>query len=145
MEVVDESEHIRYTAGNVFKAEFYQHNAGFCCITLEIPNLVEFCICFSELFLRTFRINEQGVGIYRLVIADSGDVDTERGETFACFQKCADMVGHRGYVCLFQCITSIQLHLFSFAMSFLRISTRLTLPLMVLGSSVTNSTILGYL
>ena len=33
----------------------------------------------------------------------------------------------------------------SFSVSFLRISTRLILPLMVLGSSSTNSTILGYL
>ena len=39
----------------------------------------------------------------------------------------------------------LQYYFCSFCRSFLRISTRLTLPLMVLGSSSTNSTILGYL
>ena len=39
----------------------------------------------------------------------------------------------------------LRFYLLAFSRSFLRISTRRILPLMVLGSSLTNSTILGYL
>ena len=67
---------------------------------------------------------------------------------FAGLQKCADVIRHRGYVGFFIRCTSDKeavAYLLNLAWSFLRISTRLTLPLMVFGSSSTNSTILGYL
>ena len=101
VELVDQLQHIGNTARNIFQSEFNQHNAGIRCSVLEIADFFQFCIRRADLTFRTFHIQKQHMGVHSFVITDTGNIHAQRGNTLTGLQKGADMVGHRGCICLF--------------------------------------------
>ena len=102
-ESIDQFQNTGYTSGNIFKPEFDEDDAGIRRIILQISDLLQLCVRFSDLFLRSLHIQKQHMAVYGFIIADPGNVDAQRRKTFAGLQKGTDMIRHRSYICLFHC------------------------------------------
>ena len=102
IEFADERQNVGHASGNVLQKKFQQDDAGF--VGIVVPQIADFFklrVRLTELFGGSFGINEQGVGIHGLVVADAGNVDPQRGKAPARFQKRTDMIGHGGNVGFF--------------------------------------------
>ena len=73
----DEPQHLRHTAGHVLQMEFQQHDALIVLRRFQIPDLRKLLVRLKQLRFAAFRVDKQGVGIHRLVIAHAGDVDAQ--------------------------------------------------------------------
>ena len=68
---------------------------------MEIADRLELPIRLRQLLTAALRLNKDRVGVDRLVVADAGDVDAQRGKAAAGRQKRADVIGNRGNIGFF--------------------------------------------
>ena len=68
---------------------------------VEIADLLELLIRLRQLLTASFRFYKDRVGVDRLIIADAGNIDAQRGKAPTGRQERADVVGHRCDIGLF--------------------------------------------
>lgn len=102
IELAYQREHSGDASGDVQKLEFQQNYAGVGVFGLKIADVGKAAVGFFKLLGRALGVDEQGVGVRGLVVADSGYVDAQLVKALAGLEKGAYVVGHGGDVGFFQ-------------------------------------------
>ena len=92
VEIVDQLQYLGSAAGLVPEGKLQKHHGAFIAGILQVADALQLDIRLAQLLGGAFHIQKEHMSINSLVVADTGDIDTQTGKASAGFQKCADVI-----------------------------------------------------